>query len=282
MSEPTPTPENICPICGTVSHSRTGGETSWICMNYNDLRHEDNASLYWPATPRTPEKSLEQRLTESHAEIARLREELASEKDEAESSLTGRMEYLAEMGFPYGCTWDEAIAQCKALRDDYSKVKEQLKISNDPDYAVLVYQNIDKHRAQVASLTATLEEWTSGQLRKIDPDMIERAEMNARIASENAQLRADAVALRSALETIPCPNDGRESPYKCRYSKHSIARMWTSCTCPLHKILATDHHPGTELLAAIGKACVILDDTHKTVREEAALALLAPYTPKQS
>lgn len=47
---------------------------------------------------------------------AELIESRRAAKSEADSTLRGRMEYLAEMGFPYGCTWDEAIAACKELR----------------------------------------------------------------------------------------------------------------------------------------------------------------------
>lgn len=58
---------------------------------------------------------IEQR-NKAEAECTRLRAQLEAAESEADSTLRGRMEYLAEMGFPYGCTWDEAIAACKELR----------------------------------------------------------------------------------------------------------------------------------------------------------------------
>lgn len=48
---------------------------------------------------------------------------------------------------------ESLTAQLDALRAERDETREQLKISNDPDYSVLVYQELDALRSEVERLT---------------------------------------------------------------------------------------------------------------------------------
>lgn len=128
MSTDKPTPNEFCQWCYDhgLRYSKAG---PWPhakdCPNNPDRsKPVIDWEAHWIECHWKLTKSIINQI-ESERQRDEYARQLAESEADSDSTLRGRMEYLAEMGFPYGCTWDEAIAACKKLREQLAEVTRE-------------------------------------------------------------------------------------------------------------------------------------------------------------